>query len=361
MKIVIVDDDPIALALLEANLKTGPHTVFATSDPAVALARLNEGFGQVLISDWEMPELSGLELCQRVRAEVAGRYVYIMLLTSRSGVENLVDGLSAGADDFLTKPFDPFELRARIRTAERIVSIETRELMIFGMAKLAESRDNETGAHLERVREYCRLLTLELQRNSSYSAQINPEFVRLIYLTSPLHDIGKVGIPDCVLLKPAQLSEQEFAIMKTHTQIGAETLEKALHQFPQAPFLKMALEIALSHHEKWDGSGYPRGLSGADIPLAARIMAVADVYDALRTRRVYKASFTPHVARSIIEDGSGKHFDPEIVAAFQRIEPAFCEVAERFGAGVDSRFQPCPQDCLASDDSITGVPAEALS
>ena len=198
--------------------------------------------------------------------------------------------------------------------------LEGRDMMIFSLAKLAESRDQETGKHLERMREYSRALAMELMRWEKFEKTIDAQFVELIYLTSPLHDVGKVGIPDAVLLKPGKLTPEEFDVMKRHTLIGGETLLASAEAHPEASFLKMALDIALKHHEKWDGSGYPFGLKGEEIPLSARIVALADVYDALTTKRVYKPAFAHEAATDIIRQTSGKHFDPDLVEAFFNIE-----------------------------------------
>ena len=200
---------------------------------------------------------------------------------------------------------------------------ETRDVVIYAMARLAESRDPETGAHIDRVQTYCRALAEQLAKEGPYQTMCDPEFIRLMYTTSSLHDIGKVGIPDDILLKPGRLSDREFEIMKNHTIIGAETLDSAIARFPKTRFLQMARNIAASHHERFDGSGYPTGLRGTQIPLCGRIVALADVYDALTSRRVYKAAFTHDVARNIIYKDSGKHFDPVVVDAFRAIERSF--------------------------------------
>jgi putative two-component system response regulator len=210
--------------------------------------------------------------------------------------------------------------------------METRDLAIFAMAKLAESRDTDTGAHLERIRCYSRVLARYLSQQPKFSDEVDADYVRMIYLTSPLHDIGKVGIPDSVLLKPARLSEREFGMMKEHTLIGASTLDAALQQHPEAEFLRMGRDIALTHHEHWDGSGYPQGLSGRNIPLCGRIVALADVYDALTSKRVYKDPFEHDVVRSIITAESGTHFDPDIVQAFLATEHEFLAIREKFSA-----------------------------
>jgi putative two-component system response regulator len=257
-------------------------------------------------------------------------YVYVILLTGHNLPEEIVEGLRAGADDFISKPFNPSELVARIQTAERILSIETRDVTIFAMARLAESRDPETGAHLERVRGYSRMLAQHLSGVEKFRAEINAEDVRLIYLTSPLHDIGKVGIPDCVLLKPGRLNDREFEIMKTHTTLGAETLDSALRQFPGVKFLQMGRDIAASHHERFNGTGYPHRIGGTTIPLCARIVALADVYDALTSKRIYKDAFGHDVARSMILQEVGAHFDPDVVDAFLNNEAQFISTRAQF-------------------------------
>jgi putative two-component system response regulator len=262
-----------------------------------------------------MPGMCGLELCRRIRQRQANAYIYVILLTAKQRTEDIVEGLNAGADDYITKPFQPKELEVRLRTGERILSLESRDLTIFALAKLAESRDPETGAHLERMREYCRVMAEELAAAEHPLDEIDGDFVQMIYMTSPLHDIGKVGIPDHILLKPGPLNEQEFEIMKQHTVIGGQTLDALALTHPEARFLLLARDIAWTHHEKFDGSGYPRGLAGDEIPLCGRIVAVADVYDALTSKRVYKPAYGHEMAFDVIRDGRGSHFDPQVVNA----------------------------------------------
>jgi putative two-component system response regulator len=329
MRVLIADDDSLSLKVLRFALEQAGHEVQAAQDGREALRMLQERQLQMVISDWEMPEMDGVELCRQLRAADLGRYIYFVLLTSRDDSASLVQGLAAGADDFITKPFNPEELTARVRVAERILALETRDLTIFALAKLAESRDPETGQHLERVQNYSRLLAEQLRRSGVYP-EIDTGYVNLIYETSPLHDIGKVAIPDFVLLKPGRLSDEEFEIMKTHTTMGARTLEAAASKHPGVKYLVLARQIAESHHEKWDGTGYPHGLKGTDIPLAARIIALADVYDALVSKRVYKDSFSHLSARAIILGGTGTHFEPAIVEAFLAVEPQFLQVQSRY-------------------------------
>lgn len=330
MKAMLVDDDEISLEILQRAVRQAGYEVLTARNGREALARLAQGDCRLVVSDWDMPEMDGIQLCQAVRAGNFPGYVYFILLTGFSDPKYIVQGLSAGADDFIAKPFDPGVLTVRLRVGQRVLSIETRDVAIFAMAKLAESRDPETGAHLDRVRGYCQTLAAHLSGLEAYAGQIDAEFVRMIYLTSPLHDIGKVGIPDAVLLKNGRLSDREFEIMKMHSSMGAQTLEAALKKFPGTRFLEMGRDIAATHHERFDGSGYPAKLVGKDIPLAGRITALADVYDALTSRRVYKLAFTHEVAKSIILQESGTHFDPDITAAFLACEQQFLDIRRQF-------------------------------
>ena len=332
MRILIVDDDDIATDILANALTEFGHQVTSARNGFEALELLRSGSYSLVVLDWEMPGMSGIELCRHIRQRYSSGYVYIILLTVRRGTEHIVEGLNAGADDFISKPFEPQELCVRIRAGERILSLDSREVTIFSLAKLAESRDQETGAHLERMREYCRILAEQLSVEEQFRNEVDGDFVQLIYMTSPLHDIGKVGIPDRILLKPGPLTRTEFEIMKQHPIIGSKTLDAALEIHPEAKFLGMARDIARSHHEWYDGSGYPDGLSGDNIPLCGRIVALADVYDALTTKRVYKPAFSHEKARNLILDGIGSHFDPDIVKAFLKNEDLFSEVKERFTA-----------------------------
>lgn len=206
----------------------------------------------------------------------------------------------------------------------------TRDASILGLASLAETRDNETGGHILRTQNYVRVLAEKMSDNAKYSDQLNNETIDLLYKSAPLHDVGKVGIPDNILLKPGKLTDEEFTIMKQHPQIGADALEVAESQLGSNSFLRIAREISLTHHEKWDGSGYPHGLKGEEIPLSGRLMAVADVYDALISKRVYKPAFSHDKARDIIIEGNGSHFDPDVVDAFLALEVEFTRIAAEF-------------------------------
>jgi putative two-component system response regulator len=260
--------------------------------------------------------------------------------------------LAAGADDFISKPFQPEELNLRCEAGLRVLSLESRDVVIFALAKLAESRDNETGQHIERVQRYCGLLAKTLRNEGEFPNQIDSEFIRLLFETCPLHDVGKVAIPDAILLKPGLLTKEEFEIMKTHTTIGAQTLQAALDRFPTAKFLQCAVDIAWSHHEKFDGSGYPRGLKGDDIPLTARIVAVADVYDALTSKRVYKEAYSHSTAVELIREQSGKHFDPRIVRCFELSADGFNTIREEHqDTGKDLKFPYLPKSASTTSNS----------
>ncbi|MBW3596963.1 MAG: response regulator [Planctomycetes bacterium] len=342
MKILVVEDDPVCTEMLDYFLRQSGYDVTLAANGREAFDLLRDGDFRVVISDWEMPEMSGLELCRRIRNRQFSEYVYVILLTCREGRGDMVAGLNAGADDFLTKPFQPDELNLRVGAAERIVKLESRDLLIFSLAKLAESRDPETGAHLERMREYCRILGDQLSKTPEFRDRVDADFVRTLYQTSPLHDIGKVGVPDAILLKPGRLAPEEFEIMKQHAAIGGRTLDAALQAHPRAEYLRLARDIAWSHHERYDGKGYPRGLAGDEIPLAGRIVAVADVYDALTTRRVYKPAFSHEKAKAIILDGRGTQFDPSIIDAFLAREDDFITVKESLSEAPDEEMAAIP-------------------
>ncbi|MEW4487986.1 HD domain-containing phosphohydrolase [Thalassoglobus sp. JC818] len=330
MDILVADDDYSTTETLRNALEAFGYDVTVARDGTEAYQYLRTGQFRLFISDWEMPGMTGLELCREVRSRHSGGYIYLILLTSYSSMEDVVQGLEAGADDFITKPFNPSELLVRVRAGERILGLESRELTIFALAKLAESRDQETGAHLERMREYARILAEELAQTDEFGDIVDGDYINLLHLTTPLHDIGKVAIPDSILLKPGRLTRQEFEVMKTHTTLGAKTLTEVATHHPNASYLEMARDIALTHHERVDGQGYPNGLRGDQIPLCGRITALADVYDALTSKRVYKDAYSHDVAKAITLRNSGSHFDPEIVQAFLRCESHFLDVKSHF-------------------------------
>ena len=330
MKILAVDDELASRKKLERLIQNLNHDVLVASDGEEAWEIWENQRPRLVITDWNMPGIEGPELCSRIRASEGSRYTYLIIVTSRQMSSDIVEGMNAGADDFVSKPFVKEELAVRIRAGERILGFESRELVIFSMASLAESRDPDMGDHLERIRFHSKTLAETIGRSSNPPQEMNRLFIDNIFLTSPLHDIGKIGIPDHVLLKQGRLHHDEFELMKKHSNIGFETLAHALERHPGAEYLSMSAEIALYHHEKFDGTGYPGGFSGTDIPLSARIVALADVYDALVSKRVYKEADTHQMAKAIIIDGRGTHFDPMVVDAFLSCEEEFENIVDSF-------------------------------
>tara|TARA_R100000027_G_scaffold29244_1_gene21289 strand:+ start:26279 stop:27349 length:1071 start_codon:yes stop_codon:yes gene_type:complete len=317
-----------------------------------ALASVEGIQPDIVLLDAIMPELDGYEICEQIHKIPSLQNVPVIFVSGLNEPLEKVRAFRCGAVDFLTKPFHAQEIDARITSHLRLrklqemtqakadtlgtlVEEKSREIsesqlaLIYAMATLSESRDYETGQHMKRIQNFCSILAETLRENSPYSNQIDDEFLENIYRTSPLHDIGKVGIEDAILLKPGKLTPQEFDIMKRHSVIGAETLQTIHAKYPHNEFLRMGIEIARSHHERWDGSGYPDGLAGTNIPLAARIMGLADVYDALRAKRPYKEPFSHEKAVAIIRNDSGTHFDPCIADAFLSVEQQFSAAWER--------------------------------
>ena len=353
--VLLVDDLPDNLVLMNDLLKDLYKVKVANSgEKALRIATTGQPPDVVLL-DVMMPEMDGYEVCRRLKANPATRNVPIIFLTAKSEVEDEKLGLDLGAVDYITKPISPPILLARVKThlqlkagrdflkdkntyLESEVFRRTREVQaiqdvtIFTMASLAETRDNETGNHIRRTQHYVRALAIKLRDHPRFAGYFTDHVTDLLFKSAPLHDIGKVGIPDKILLKPGKLTPEEFEIMKTHTTLGRDAIEQAERQLgTPVEFLKLAKEIAYSHQEKWDGSGYPEGLTGDNIPVSARLMAVADVYDALISRRVYKPAFPHERAVEMIAEGRGKHFDPDITDAFMEIREEFRAIAMRFG------------------------------
>jgi len=330
MKILIVDDELVSRKKMELLVRSLGHETLVASDGVEGWEVWKKERVRMVITDWMMPVMDGLELCTKIREAEGSQYIYIIMVTSREDVNDLVRGMDAGADDFITKPFVKEELAVRIKAGERISGFETRDIVIFSLARLVESRDSETGHHLERIRHYSKELTTAILKLDNAPKEIDALFLENIFLTSPLHDIGKVGIPDYILLKPGRLDDKEWHIMRKHSAIGFCTINEALKKYPRADYLRMSADIALSHHERFDGAGYPNGLKGKKIPLSARIVALADVYDALVSKRIYKEAYQHGMAKTIIEKERGKSFDPMVVDAFLSCEDKFLEISERF-------------------------------
>lgn len=327
-KVLIVEDELLQRKTL-CNLvaSEGYEMTEAANGREAQQQLLNDIELNLLITDLNMPEMDGFELIKSIRKNES-LYTYIIVLTSIDDRASLLKALSLGADDYLLKPVHPEELKLRLKGGMRILELEGLEELIFSMAKLVEYRSEETGFHIERTRHYAQLLARDLSENYP-ELELSPANADLISRVCPLHDIGKVAIPDQILHKPGKFSDQEFEIMKTHTTAGGKLL-KEMFDKTRSPFLKYAYEIAMFHHERWDGDGYPQGLSKENIPIGARIMALADVYDALTSSRSYKDAYPHDKAKNIILKMKERAFDPRLVDSFLRQEDAFIAVRERF-------------------------------
>ena len=350
--ILVVDDVPANLTLLAGMLKGKGHRVRPVPSGKLALKAVENEPPDLILLDITMPEMNGFEVCQILKEDTRFRDIPIIFISALTETLDKVQAFSSGGVDYVTKPFQFDEVHARVEThlrlrrlqielkkhnlhleelvKEKVAEISDSQMAtIIAVAKLAEYRDDETGYHIERTRIFCKLLAEKMRENQSYKYSINDDFVENIYHAATLHDIGKVGIPDSILLKPGKLTPEEFDIIKTHTMIGARTLLASRSKYPRNAFVNMGIAIAQSHHERWDGNGYPEGLAGDDIPLSARIMALADVYDALRSKRPYKEAFSHDKSCDIILEASGRFFDPMVIDAFKTITSAFAEFRKR--------------------------------
>lgn len=344
-RILIVDDSEMNLEVLE-HLLSKNYKLESACSGEVCLEKMQAFCPDLVLLDIMMPGLNGHETCRQIKSNTCGGFTQVILISGRASTEERLEGYRVGADDYMVKPFDHDELLAKVQIQfklrdsmanlweantrikkfnfelEELVAkrtnevVDTRDVAVFALAKLADSRDPETGQHLERIRNYSQILAEHLDQNGPYSEQIDQQFLDDLYRSTPLHDIGKVGIPDAILQKPARLTAEEFNEMTRHTVIGAEAIREAATQSASGGFLNMAVDVARYHHERFNGNGYPDGLEGEDIPLAARIVALADVYDALTSARVYKKAYDSETARAMIEEERGKHFDPIVVDAF---------------------------------------------
>lgn len=352
--VLVIDDSPEIIGITAALLKDKYHLKAANCGEKGLLLAATEPKPDIILLDIMMPDMDGYEVCRQLKLKLATRDIPIIFLSAMDSDEDLESGFALGAVDYITKPIHGSVMLARVKTHvslkqstdfikdknvflvgevyKRAKELEfIQDVTILAMASLAETRDNETGNHLRRTQGYILALAEHLQRHPHFSLLLTRTNIDLIYKSAPLHDIGKVGIPDAILLKPGKLTLEEFEVMKTHATLGRVAIENAEREIGRnAPFLNFAKEIAGSHQEKWDGSGYPDGLVGEQIPISARLMAVADVYDALVSERPYKKPMTHDQAAKIIIDGRGQHFDPDIVDAFIELQEKFQEIAEKF-------------------------------
>ncbi|MEE4263007.1 MAG: response regulator [Desulfobacteraceae bacterium] len=366
-KVLLVDDNTTNLQLLHETLDGLGYKLLIAKNGKTALTIAHKAKPSLILLDIMMPEMDGYEVCRRLKADEATRHIPIIFITALADEEDEAKGLSMGAMDYLTKPIKPDLVRARVRNhlelkqyqdhLENLVKERTRRLAltqavtIESLATLAEYRDPETGGHIKRTQNYVKALALQLKDHPRYRDELNDETIEMLYLSAPLHDLGKVGVPDHILLKAGKLTDEEFEEMKKHTVYGHDALLITEQKLGTDTFLRYAREIAHTHQEKWDGSGYPSGSKGEEIPLAGRLMALADVYDALISKRVYKPPFPHEKAVQIIIEGKGRHFDPDLVDAFVELQETFRNIALTFadyeeerqmlGGGKDVERQKC--------------------
>jgi putative two-component system response regulator len=352
--ILIVDDEPTNLSLLAQLLRPDYQVRAANSGESALRAAASEPRPDLVLLDVMMPGMDGHAVLARLRDNPATHEIPVIFLTALAGTEDEERGLELGAADYMTKPIKPALVLARVRTqleakqardwmkdqnagleaevARRMVENEFTQLVsIRALAHLAETRDPETGNHINRTQNYVTALASRLREHPSFSGFLTAHNIDQLTKSAPLHDIGKVGIPDSILLKRGPLTADEWAIMKTHARLGSDAIEHAERDIEMPlEFLAVAKEIARWHHEKWDGSGYPDGLAGDAIPISARLMAIADVFDALISVRVYKPAIPFAEARDIIAAGRGKHFDPDVCDAFLSGFDDFVTIAEHY-------------------------------
>lgn len=352
--VLVVDDTPDNLTLMSELLMDRYRVRVANSGERALKIAASDDVPDLILLDIMMPGMDGYEVCARLKAEAATRDIPVIFLTAKVTVEDEERGLALGAVDYITKPISPPIVLARVATQlalkgaadflrDKNVYLESevrqrtaelsaiQDVTIMAMASLAETRDSDTGNHIRRTQYYVQALAEKLRTHPRFASVLDDKTIETLFKSAPLHDIGKVGIPDRILLKPGRFEPHEFEIMKTHTTLGRDAIQRAEDQLGmRVDFLTMAKEIAYGHQEKWDGSGYPLGLVGDAIPVSARLMAVADVYDALISRRVYKDGMPHEKAIRIITEGRGNHFDPDIVDVFLQIQDAIQAIAQRF-------------------------------
>ncbi len=352
--ILLIDDVAENLDILTALFSSSNRILAATSGREGLRVANGPIKPDLILLDIMMPEMDGFAVLANLRENPQTRDIPVIFLTALAESSDEERGLLMGAADYITKPIKPTVAVARVRvqleakqardwTKNQNVLLEaeikrrmaendlTQQVSIRALAHLAEERDPETGNHILRTQEYVRRMAIGLRTHPRFASTLSEKYIDLLARSAPLHDIGKVGIPDHILLKPGKLTPEEWAIMRTHAKLGSDAIEKAERDIAMPlPFLSVAKEIAHWHHEKWDGSGYPDGLAGDAIPISARLMAMADVFDALISARVYKPAMSPAQARAIIIEGRGKHFDPDVTDAFMDGFSDFVAIAERY-------------------------------
>jgi putative two-component system response regulator len=352
--VLVVDDTPDNLSLMSGLLRDDYRVRVANNGKKALEISASQPQPDLILLDIMMPGMDGYEVLRHIQSNPQTRNIPVIFLTAKSEVDDEKKGLELGAVDYITKPISPPIVLARVKNhlmlkasadflrdksayLEQEVSKRTQEnlaiqdVTILTLASLAETRDSDTGNHIRRTQFYVQALAEELKTHPDYAPILTEQYIALLFKSAPLHDIGKVGIPDRILLKPGRFDADEFEVMKTHTVLGRDAIQAAEDRLGlKVEFLNMAKEIAYFHQEKWDGSGYPDGIAGTAIPLSARLMAVADVYDALISRRVYKSGMSHEQAVQVMQEGRGSHFDPAILDAFIKLQDRFQAIAQRF-------------------------------
>lgn len=360
--LLLVDDTPENLALLGEILMPYYHVRVATSGERALAAAAREPRPDLVLLDVMMPEMDGYEVLRRLKNDMATQDIPVIFVTALDSVEDEAQGLDLGAVDYITKPVRAALVLARVHTHLELKEARDRmrdqnmwlesevkrrmrqnqiiqDVSMRALASLAEARDNETGAHILRTQRYVNILGHELAKSPKYADILTAEVIESYTKAAPLHDIGKVGIPDYVLYKPGKHTPEEWEIMKTHAKLGSDAIYRAIvdeEDRSALDFLYIAMDIAHYHHEMWDGKGYPNGLAGENIPISARLMALADVFDALISKRVYKPAFSIEKATEIITEKRGSHFDPDVVDAFVKHLEDFRSVAATYSDPIDS-------------------------
>ncbi len=341
--ILIVDDITSNLVILTEIIKNAGYVARPVTSVKQALAAMEVNLPQLILLDISMPDMDGYEFCELLKKDIKTRNIPIIFISAMNSPEDKVKGFKVGAVDFISKPFELEEVTMRVNNHLKIYKmqqelesynkrlhkmvneqikkiIEEEKNFIYALAMLSESKEDPSGAHVRNVGRNCKLLAQSLQFSPKFEKEITNSFISTIETAAPLHDIGKISISDAILLKPGLLTPEEMKIVRSHAEMGAKTLIELYNMNEHNDFLEMAIDIAHYHHEKWNGKGYPEGLSGNDIPLAARIMAVVDVYDALTSERCYKTAYSHEKSMEIINEESGKSFDPDIIAVFNKIQ-----------------------------------------
>ncbi|WP_028582039.1 HD-GYP domain-containing protein [Desulfogranum japonicum] len=330
--VLVVDDTPENIDVLVGTLKDA-YNVKAAINGLMGLKIARESLPDIILLDIMMPQMDGYEVCRRLKADMVTKNIPVIFITAKIGLDDELHGLMLGAVDYITKPISPPVVMARVKThlalydqnreLDRKVRLQTRQLhetrlqVIQRLGKAAEFKDNETGLHVIRVSKYAYILAKAMGLNETDSD--------LLMNAAPMHDIGKIGIPDIILKKPGKLTDDEFDTMKSHCAIGADVIG-----FDDSDLLRLAREIALTHHEKWNGRGYPHGLIGDNIPLPGRIVAITDVFDALTSDRPYKKAWPTDSAVELLHKEAGEHFDPQLIPLFIQSLPEIIKVKERY-------------------------------